>query len=82
MRPRNPHLLGLKPPKELRQAAVRLEQELGSTGAARELGITRETLARIIAGLGVRAGTLSLAEKHLARYVQASRKAHTKSSAA
>jgi hypothetical protein len=79
---RNPRLFGTKPPDKLRQAAVRLEHEMGSTGAARELGLGRETFARIVAGLGVRPGSIALAEKHLARLESPARKATSKSSAA
>jgi hypothetical protein len=63
---RKPTTLGVRPPDALRQAVVRLEHERGSTAAARELGISRESLARIVAGLGVRAGTIALVRERLA----------------
>jgi len=44
----------------------RLIAHHGVTGAARQLGIQRETLARLVAGLPVRHGTLLAAEKALA----------------
>ena len=74
--------LGVRPPDPLRHAAIRLESELGSTGAARELGISTETLARIIAGLGVRPGSIALAEARFAQVSPPSRKTTSKKSAA
>ena len=39
---------------------------VGMTQAVRDFGVSRETYARIQAGLPVRAGSLALAEKHAA----------------
>jgi hypothetical protein len=75
---RKPRSLGVRPPTNLQHAAIRLEQELGSTRAARELGISRETLARIVAGLAVREGTLAL----LREYVRSQKKGRRQTSAA
>lgn len=69
--------LGVRPPDLLRREVVRIEAELGSTGAARELGISRESLARIVAGLGVRAGTIALVKERLRQ-----KKDHRQTSAA
>jgi hypothetical protein len=40
-------------------------RRLGDSRAARELGVGREALARVIAGLPVRAGTLAMIRERL-----------------
>jgi hypothetical protein len=39
----------------------------GTPGAVKQLGVSREALARLVAGLPVRAGTIALVEKGLRR---------------
>jgi hypothetical protein len=46
-------------------------EQHGEAGASRALGIPRHTLARCIAGLGVRAGTVALVEKAIAKAQEA-----------
>ncbi len=38
-----------------------LDRDLGTSKAAERLGISQETFARLVAGLGVRKGTVALA---------------------
>lgn len=82
MRDRRDSSSSIRPSAKLRYACVRLDQQLGCTAASRELGLTRESFARIMAGLGVRAGTIALAEKRLAEYDSAAKAKTPKSSAA
>lgn len=44
-----------------------LVEQLGLNGAARELGLTPETTARVIAGVGVRRGTVLVVRQGLER---------------
>lgn len=57
---------GLRPSSSLRSEVKALIDELGGVNTASlELGIGREATARIAAGLGVRRGTMLLAEQAL-----------------
>lgn len=51
--------------KKTRAAASKAIDELGTVAAAARLGTSRESLARIVAGLSVRAGTLASVEREL-----------------
>jgi len=70
------------PPANIVRAASRLAAELGAVPAARALGVSREALARLAAGLPVRAGTIALAERALARSAPPSSSPPAPSSAA
>lgn len=48
-------------PPELVARARALTDELGTTAAAKALGISTEAFARLVGGLGVRRGTVALA---------------------
>lgn len=52
-------------PPDLVARVRALDQEHGTVKAAALLGVGRETLARILAGLGVRRGSLALVEAGL-----------------
>lgn len=59
---------GLRPSASLRSGVRGLIDELGGVSLASEtLGIGREATARIAAGLGVRRGTMLLAEQALSK---------------
>jgi hypothetical protein len=47
-------------PPELRDLARRYADELGATGAARKLGVSRATLTAVLADVPVTAGVLAL----------------------
>ena len=51
---------------------AKLTAELGPAEAGRRLGIAQNTLARLAAGLPVRAGTLLLAEQRLGLLISSS----------
>ena len=51
---------GSDPPRNLRKRTAKLIDDLGVKGACRALGVSREALARVAAGIAVRAGTLAL----------------------
>lgn len=50
----------------VRRAVRQLIDAVGTAKAAKTLGLGRETLARVVAGLVVRRGTLSLLRERLA----------------
>ena len=49
----------------LRRKILRLLETEGTPGTVRKLGVSREALVRLAAGLEVRAGTVALVEKAL-----------------
>jgi hypothetical protein len=57
--------IGIEPSVKVQDAVRDCVAERGVTHAAEYLGIGREATARIVAGLGVRRGTLALVEKAL-----------------
>ncbi len=63
--PSAPTHAGHLPAPELVAHVAALIAKLGVMRAARDLGIGRESLARLAGGLHVRAGTIALAERSL-----------------
>jgi len=57
---RSKRALGVGPPADVRVWLAQLVEARGTATVARELGLSREVVARVIAGLGVRPGTLAL----------------------
>ena len=53
-------------PPDIIDAVAALVRERGEPGAVQLLAISRLTLARVLGGLGVRAGTLALVRERLA----------------
>jgi hypothetical protein len=53
-------------PEDLRAAVFAVVQAIGERAAMAKLGVGRGPLARLVAGLTVRAGTLALVREHLA----------------
>jgi hypothetical protein len=51
---------GTTPPVAHQQAAREMSDKLGPAGAARDLGLDPSTFARVVAGMGVRRGTLAI----------------------
>ena len=47
-------------PKELQERVKKLIEKEGAVGASKELGVSRESIARIAGGIPVRAGTIAL----------------------
>ena len=56
---------GIKASSEMRRALTELVARLGTTEAALRLSVTREAIARVIGGLGVRRGTLEVIDRRL-----------------
>lgn len=54
-------------PESLRKRVDLLLNVAGTPEAVKKLGVSREALARLAAGLPVRAGTIALVEKALKR---------------
>jgi hypothetical protein len=52
--------LGVEAPADLRVWLAQLVERDGTAATAKKIGISREAVARIIAGLGVRLGTIAL----------------------
>jgi hypothetical protein len=57
---------GAAAPEQLRAAAGALVIAVGEAAASQRLGICRQSLLRLIAGLPIRPGTIALAEQRLA----------------
>jgi hypothetical protein len=53
---------GTPPPAEVAQAVRQLVDTVGEREAMRRLGLSRTALVRVIAGLGVRRGTIALCQ--------------------
>jgi hypothetical protein len=58
---------GVEAPPLLRARVVQLVAAVGSSDAAKQLGIGLEALARVAGGLGVRRGTIALVERNIER---------------
>ena len=56
---------GVVAPPDMQRAVAALIREYGIDGAARQLGIGREQVLRIVARYGVRVGTLAVARERL-----------------
>lgn len=56
---------GIVPPPELVTLARRYADDHGMVAAARELGVSRQSLAALLAGLRVRRGTVLLVARAL-----------------
>lgn len=56
---------GLVPPPELVTLARRYADDLGVVTAARDFGVSRQSLAALLAGLRVRRGTIVLVARAL-----------------
>lgn len=67
MRGPNKNKLGDPPSEQLQRRVVILIEEFGTVRAAALLEISRESIARIAGGLGVRRGTLLIAEQEIAK---------------
>lgn len=61
---------GIAPNESVKSGVRALVDSMGVGQAAVELGIGREATARIAAGLGVRRGTLLLAERSLRKRIE------------
>jgi hypothetical protein len=56
---------GIVSPKSTQERLKQMVDENGLLATVSKLGISRESIVRIIAGMGVRAGTLAIVEKKL-----------------
>ncbi len=54
-----------------RDQVIRINGELGTVGAARRLGVSREAIVRAVAGLPVRRGTIAILRLSLASLASA-----------
>jgi hypothetical protein len=61
---------GVVAPAEVQHAVIRMVRDLAVDGAARELGIGREQVLRIVGRFGVRAGTIAIVRERLWRREQ------------
>jgi hypothetical protein len=57
-------------PPPTRDRLRKLIGAIGETEAIAELGVSRQTLSRALAGLGVRRGTVALIEQQLSAFVE------------
>jgi hypothetical protein len=57
---------GAPPPAEVREAARELVNRCGATRAATKLGMSRDAVLALAAGVAVQAGTVALARERLA----------------
>jgi hypothetical protein len=55
--------MGLRPSADVRAYAMALVERVGEAEASARTGVSRNSLMRVMAGCGVRAGTIALIER-------------------